>query len=163
MQEQSDNVIEEKRDVYGDFEKMFDGERAMWKEKISDLSQRMRDIRAVGEVQIELFSSRQQILEYNFKLGQILNKLNMKFRKDKADRLRFYSNSTNSTQVRYGSNEKTPLIESDLSDLIGKTDLIDNHMSYLTETIKTIDHFLYGIKSRIQLEDFMRNGSAKNI
>ena len=158
MQEQADNLIEEKKNTYGDFEKMFDGERREWKEKISDLSFKMRDIRSVGEAQLELFSSRQQILEYNFKLGQVLNKLNTRYRKDKADRLKFYSSSV---QIKYGANEKTPLIESDLTELLSKIDLVDNHMSYLNETIKTIDHMLYGIRQRIQLEEFMRSGSVK--
>jgi hypothetical protein len=28
----------------------------------------------------------------------------------------------------------------------------------MNETVKTVDHFLYGVKSRISLEEFMRGG-----
>jgi hypothetical protein len=70
----------------------------------------------------------------------------------------YYSEEHN---VRYGSNEKTSLIEGDLSDLKKKIDIVDNHVSFVNETIKTVDHMLYGIKSRISLEEFMRGGGIK--
>jgi len=142
-----------------DFEKKFSEERSEWTEKIKILSIRMKNIREVGEVQVELFSSRQILLEYAAKLGQVMTKLNTKHRKDRGDRLRFYSESS---QVKYGANEKTPLIEGDLTELKERIDIVDNQISFINETIKTVDHFLYGIKSRIALEEYLRSGAVKN-
>jgi len=152
---QQPNVDEQKQD----FSSIFSTEREEWKEKIRGLSIRSRNIRELGEVQIELYSSRQMLLEYAYKLGQILIKLNTRYRRDRGDRMKFYSEMS---QVKYGSNEKTPLIEADLSELKERIDLVDNHMAYMNETIKTVDHFLYGVKSRIALEEYMRSGAVKS-
>ena len=106
MSEQQPNV--EKKD----FDKEFQSEREEWTEKIRELSIRMKNIRELSDVQVDLYYNRQVLLEYSSKLGQVMSKLNAKFRKDKSNRLKYYSEMS---QVKYGANEKTPLIEGDLS------------------------------------------------
>jgi hypothetical protein len=141
-----------------EFDSQFAEERSEWTERVRELSIRMRNIREIGEVQVELYSDRQKLLEYAYKLGQILTKLNGKYRTDKRTKMVYYSEEHN---VRYGANEKTSLIDGDLAEIKRKIDLVDNHMSFMNETTKTVDHMLYGIKSRISLEEFMRGGGLK--
>jgi hypothetical protein len=153
MAEQQPNV--EKKD----FDKGFQIEREEWTEKIRELSIRMKNIRELADVQVDLYYNRQILLEYSAKLGQVMSKLNAKFRKDKSIRLKHYSEMS---QVKYGANEKTPLIEGDLSELKERMDLVDGQISFLNETMKTVDHMLYGVKSRISLEEYLRSGAVKN-
>lgn len=153
MAEQQPNV--EKKD----FDKGFQIEREEWTEKIRELSIRMKNIRELADVQVDLYYNRQILLEYSAKLGQVMSKLNSKFRKDKSIRLKHYSEMS---QVKYGANEKTPLIEGDLSELKERMDLVDGQISFLNETMKTVDHMLYGVKSRISLEEYLRSGAVKN-
>lgn len=143
-----------------DFGEIFTEERTTWLKRIQELSIRMRNIRELGEVQVDLFSDRQRILEYCHNLGQILSKLNSEFRKRKKDQLVFHSEKSQAN-YKYGSNEKSTLIDGDLSELKSRIDLVDNQISYMNETSKTIDHMLYGVRSRIQLEDYLRAGSVK--
>ena len=138
-----------------DYELHFGGERSDWTEKISNMSVRMRNIREIPEIQVELYSDRQKAIEKSYKIGQKIAKLNAQYRSEKKTKMEYYSVSSN---VKYGSNEKTSLIEWDLSELKLSIDTFDNHMNFMKETIKTIDHFIYGIKSRIELETFMRGG-----
>jgi hypothetical protein len=145
-------------DQQENFEDTFNRERTEWTERIRELSVRMKNIREIAEVQVDLYSDRQKLLEYAYKLGQIVSRQNAKYRSDKRTKMVYYSEEHN---VRYGSNEKTSLIEGDLSDLKKKIDIVDNHVSFVNETIKTVDHMLYGIKSRISLEEFMRGGGIK--
>ena len=145
-------------DQQENFEDTFTRERTEWTERIRELSIRMKNIREIAEVQVDLYSDRQKLLEYAYKLGQIVSKQNAKYRSDRRTKMVYYSEEHN---VRYGSNEKTSLIEGDLSDLKKKIDIVDNHVSFVNETIKTVDHMLYGIKSRISLEEFMRGGGKK--
>ena len=145
-------------DQQENFEDTFNRERTEWTERIRELSVRMKNIREIAEVQVDLYSDRQKLLEYAYKLGQIVSRQNAKYRSDKRTKMVYYSEEHN---VRYGSNEKTSLIEGDLSDLKKKIDIVDNHVSFVNETIKTVDHMLYGIKSRISLEEFMRGGGLK--
>ena len=141
-----------------DFSRDFQFEREEWTEKIRVLSVRMKNIRELADVQVELYSSRQMLLELYSKLGQVMVKLNAKYRKDKADRLRHYSESV---QIKYGANEKTPLIEGDLSELKERMDMVDSQISFFNETMKTVDHMLYGIRHRIMLEDYLRSGAVR--
>ena len=145
-------------DQQENFEDTFTRERTEWTERIRELSIRMKNIREIAEVQVDLYSDRQKLLEYAYKLGQIVSRQNAKYRSDRRAKMVYYSEEHN---VRYGSNEKTSLIEGDLSDLKKKIDIVDNHVSFVNETIKTVDHMLYGIKSRISLEEFMRGGGIK--
>ena len=153
MSEQQPNV-EQKID----FNQKFEVERGEWTEKIRELSIRMKNIRELAEVQVDLYSNRQILLEYSAKLGQVMVKLNAKFRKDRAERLKFYSEKT---QVKYGANEKTPLIEGDLSELKERMDIVEGQISFLNETMKTVDHMLYGVRHRIMLEDYLRSGAVR--
>ncbi len=154
MSEQQANVDSQKID----FQKKFEMEREEWTEKIRVLSIRMKNIKEVADVQIDLFSNRQILIEYTAKLTQVLSKLNAKHRKDRSERLRYYSESH---QVKYGSNEKTPLIEGDLSELKERIDTVEGQLSFINETVKTVDFMLYGVKNRVYLEDYMRSGVLK--
>ena len=138
-----------------DFESQFSTERSEWTERITQLSIRIRNIREISEVQVELYSDRQKLLEYTYKLGQILTRLNAKYRSDRKNRMIYYSEEHN---TRYGANEKTTLLDGDLSEIKKRIEVVDNHMNFMNETVKTVDHFLFGIKTRIHLETFMRGG-----
>ena len=141
-----------------DYGALFFEEQQTWTQRISELSIRMRNIREVAEVQIDLFSDRQRILERCHKFGQTLAKLNAEYRKKKKDQLIQW---TTKNDRLYGANEKNVLIDGDLSDLKYMIELVDEHISKLNETSKTIDHMLYGIRERLKLEDYLRNGSVK--
>jgi len=141
-----------------DFGKMFERERAEWKEKIQIISLHIKDIRTVAEAQVDLFSTRQTLLEYSYKLAQIISKLSTKERQMRAKKLKEYSEGKD---VRYGSNEKTTLIEGDLAELSEKMQMVEGHRKYIDQTIQTVDHMLYGIRQRIALEDYLRGGTIK--
>lgn len=144
--------------VKKDFESEFIRERQEWTEKIKLLAVRLKNIKELADVQVDLFSYRQILLEYNSSLLQVMAKLNSKLRKDKGDRLRYYSENY---QVKYGSNEKTPLIDGDLTELKERIEIVDTQIGFLNETIKTLDFMLYGVKDRIRLQEFLIGTSVK--
>jgi hypothetical protein len=141
-----------------DFNKIFEGERNEWKEKIQVISLQMKDIKTLAKAQVDLFSQRQILLEYSYKLASIISKLNTKYRSEKSRKLKDYSENND---VRYGSNEKTVLIEGDLSEILEKIELVEGHRKFIDQTTQTVDHMLYGVKSRIALEDYLRGNTIK--
>jgi len=141
-----------------DYAKLFENERAEWKEKIQIISLNLKSIRTVAEAQIELFSTRQILLEYSYKLASIISKLGTKERQERAKKLREYHESKD---VRYGANETKTMIEADLADITQKIELVEGHRKFLDQTIQTVDHMLYGIKSRIALEEYLRGSTIK--
>ena len=140
-----------------DYKQMFDREREEWKEKIQVVALNLKDIKTVAKAQVDLFGYRQTLLEYSFKLAGIVSKLNAKYRADKSIKLREYSEKTD---VRYGSNEKTVLIEGDLTAIVEKVELVEGHRKFMDQTVQTVDHMLYGIRHRIMLEDYLRGNST---
>ena len=141
-----------------DYAKLFDNERSEWKEKIQVIALSLKSIKTVAEAQVELFSNRQILLEYSFKLAQVVSKLNSKERQERAKKLREYSENSN---IRYGSNETKLLIEGDVAEISQKIELVEGHRKFIDQTIQTVDHMLYGIKSRIALEDYLRGNTIK--
>jgi hypothetical protein len=141
-----------------DYGKLFDSERAEWKEKIQVISLSLKNIKTVAEAQVELFSSRQILLEYSYKLAQIVSKLSTKERQARASKLKEY---TTNSDVRYGSNETKVLIESDVSEILEKIQLVEGHRKFIDQTVQTVDHMLYGIRQRISLEEYLRAGTLK--
>jgi len=147
-------MSEEKKD----FSKIFENERSEWSEKIKVVSLHLKSIKTVAEAQIDLFGYRQILLEYSFKLAAIVAKLNSKYNSEKSKKLKEYSEKSD---VRYGSTEKSVLIEGDLVETTEKINLVESHRKFIDQTIQTVDHMLYGIKSRIALEDYLRGSTIK--
>jgi hypothetical protein len=141
-----------------DFNKIFEQERSEWKERIQVLAIEMKDIKTLAKAQVDLFSQRQVLLEYSYKLASIVSKLNSKYRTEKSRKLKDYSERSD---VRYGANEKTVLIEGDISEITEKIELVEGHRKFMDQTVQTIDHMLYGIKSRIALEEYLRGSTVK--
>jgi hypothetical protein len=141
-----------------DFHQIFSEERTDWKEKIQILASKIKDIHTLGEAQVDMFSNRQILLEYSYKLAGIISKLNTKYKVEKAKKLREYSENNN---IRYGATEKTTLIDGDLTDIVEKMELVENHRKYMDQTMQTVDHMLFAIKSRIALEDYLRGSTPK--
>jgi hypothetical protein len=142
-------------DVNSEMEARFIAEREDWKNKIANLSHRMRDIKGIASVQVDLYSERQILIEYQHNLGQVLGRILSKQKKHRKASLKKYSENND---IKYGANEKTVLIEGDLSDIAQRIEMIENHRKYVDQTVQTVDHMLYGIKNRIELEKYL-NGS----
>ena len=141
-----------------DFHKVFESERAEWKEKIQVISLSLKNIRTVAEAQIELFSTRQILIEYSFKLASIISKLSSRERQERAKKLKEYQENKD---VRYGSNEIKTLIEGDLAEITQKIELVEGHRKFMDQTVQTADHMLYGIKQRVSLEEYLRGSTIK--
>ena len=148
----------EDQEKKADYKEIFEKERAEWSEKIQVVSLHLKDIRTVAKAQVDLYSYRQNLLEYSFKLAGIISKLNSRYRSEKSRKLREYSENTD---VRYGANEKTVLIEGDLTQITEKIEIVEGHRKFLDQTVQTVDHMLYGVKSRISLEEYLRGTTVK--
>ena len=67
-----------------DFNKIFENERFEWREKVQALAIQMKDIKTLAKAQVDLFSQRQVLLEYSYKLASIISKLSARYRADKS-------------------------------------------------------------------------------
>lgn len=131
----------------------FGKERDEWREKIKDMSERLRDVYNLSDLLTDVYSSRQIALEYTHTLMAHLSKVNRIFRERKVERFNYYSRNY---ELRLDKDFKYDHIHADLNDIIERRELLQNHLDYFRETIRTIDSLTFGIKHRMSLEEYKR-------
>jgi hypothetical protein len=57
---------------------------------------------------------------------------------------------------RYSENEKKRIAEERSSGSKLKLDILQTHVDFFRETTKTIDNMIFGVKHRLEIEDFKR-------
>jgi hypothetical protein len=131
----------------------FKKERDDWTTRIKDMSERLRDIYKVADLQTDIYSYRQIAVEYCHTLMVHLTKVNHIFRAKKIDRWEHY---TRNYDLRMDKDPKELHIFVDIQEINERREYLQNHLDFFKETIKTIDTISFGIKHRIQLEEYKR-------
>lgn len=131
----------------------FKVERKEWADKISNYSQRLKDIYSLADLLTDVYSQRQIALEYSHELMSHLIKLNKIFREKRQERHDYYSRYHD---LRLDKETKNEHISQDLTNIVERKEMIQNHLDYMRETVKTIDNIGFGVKHRISLEEYRR-------
>jgi phosphoenolpyruvate carboxylase len=132
----------------------FSKERMEWNNKITYLSNKLKDVFKISELQTEIYTERQRAVEYYHYLYSIWFKLNKKFRKEYSAKYEFF---TIKSQIRFPNERSKEIrIMSEIGDVQDKREAVDNHKKFMEQTIKSIDSIIYGIKFRIELENISR-------
>lgn len=145
--------LDKHEDIINGFKNKFSEERSKWTKKIKSMGSKLSRLEKMIELQTEVYSERQVIVEYNHELLATLSSLNSILKKKKKEK--FINYSTN-YDIMLKSPEKTIMIEGDLSNLMERIDILENQIKFYDKTLKSIDNIVYGIKNRIELEEFRR-------
>ena len=118
-----------------------------WNSKIDTLSKKINnEIKYSIELSAEAVSYRQILLEERTQVYYKIYKAMPKIKQLEKAKFEFYSTKY---QIKINSTEKNKLIESDLAYHTAKMDFLQNHINYLTECIKNIDHIIWSVKNKI--------------
>jgi hypothetical protein len=128
-------------------------ERDEWTKSIKNISSRFKKVEDMDQVQIDLYSSRQDIVEYMYRLGAI--QANVRKRWMSAYK-KAYDDLSMNQDYRYTDREKSKFAEEQTGELKTQLDIFQNHIDFFKESIKTIDNMVFGVKHRIEIEDFKR-------
>jgi predicted ATP-binding protein involved in virulence len=135
-------------------EDRFDRERMEWKGKIRSLSSKLSKTSLVAELMTEIYTERQLALEYYHYLISLLIKVNKAYNKSYSTKYKFYSYES---QERFpNESAKNMRILSELGDLKEKREVLDNHSKFMDGTAKTIDNIIFGMKTRVDIEQIAR-------
>lgn len=134
------------------FAEEFEEERKTWREKVIDMANKVNKLNEVAMLQVELYSSRQIIIEKIAKLYRYLSAYNALYKSNKKD---LFIKYTVDSDIKLGQGEKTIMVEGDLSGLQEKISLIEQHIDYYKETVKNLDSMLYGVRNKLQIEQFL--------
>ena len=126
-----------------------------WSNVISEMNGMMKKFTDLPDLQMTIYSKRQNALDYYFNLLYQISAMSKEYKKQYAAK---YNNYKVNSQIRYNSDTAiNAQIESDLADVSYKLTLLENHSKYMQETIKTIDNLIYAISNRIRIEELIQN------
>ena len=138
-------------------EKMFADRREYWMKWVEDMTKCLRDMNKLVDLQVDVYSRRQEAVENYHSLSNILAKRTRAYKDRYAEiykTLRPLKLFPGSPTLMY-STEKSiaDQIEAHLSQDKYIIDLTSSQMEYMEETIKTIDGIIYSIANRIKIEE----------
>ena len=135
-------------------EERFAKERVDWGNKIKELAGKMKNIVDMSSLMTNIYTERQLAVEYHYYLLTLIIKINKTYRKQYAEKYDYY---TYRSQKRF-PNERNKEIQimSELGTTLSTKEHLENHQKFIENTIKSIDQIIYGIKSRVEVEQIMR-------
>ena len=131
----------------------FESERTEWTSEIRAISARFKNIDEMMDVQVDLYSKRQQGVEYMHQLMVLQSRLKKTWL---AEYKKAYDGLIMDQDYRYSEKERQRIAEEKTSNSKLKLDILQTHVDFFRETIKTIDNMIFGVKHRLEIEDFKR-------
>jgi hypothetical protein len=125
-------------------------ERKKWKDQVVDMAKRMKNISELAELQVDLYTYRQEAIEYYYNLNLAVIKLEKKYSKLKKRLVE----ELNDKDVRYAKTDMNAIVDGSSADHKHHIEIVKSQSSYLYETVKTIDNMIFGVKHRIEIENF---------
>ena len=104
----------------------------------------------LAECQVLMLSYRQILLDKITDFKTTKNKRNAAY--DRYFKIQYREYSVN-YDVKLTSGEKTAFIKADLSNLRTQMEMLQSHIDYYQECIKTCDNLAFAIRNRISLDD----------
>lgn len=131
----------------------FELERQEWTSLIKNIASRFKIIENMVEVQVDLYSYRQLAVDYMQQLSILQSKLKKNY---ETEWKKAYDDLTFNQDFRYNERERAKFATEKTSSSKFKIDILQIHIEYFRETIKTLDNMIFGVKHRIEIEDFKR-------
>ena len=126
-----------------------------WSAIIADLNGKMKHFADLLDLQNVIYSRRQDALDYYFGMLSKISSLSRDYKLKYSQKYNYYKTQA---QIRYSSEAAiNAQIDSDLKDDKYQIEILDQHAKYISETIKTIDNLIYGISSRIRIEELINH------
>ena len=142
---------------FAEVEQKFDERRNYWFTWIQDMNESLRKTDTIINLQATVFTKRQEALENYHSLSATLAK-RVKVYKEKSANLykeiRLMKTAQGASTFMF-TNEGAirEQIDASLSDEKYLIDIMESHLNYLDNTIKTIDGIIFAISNRIKLEE----------
>ena len=127
-----------------DYVEKFAQERIDWSSAIVSIGKRFREVE-------NLYSKRQEALEYQYRLVSIHSKAKTLL---STQWKIAYEAAGKNEDIRFSEKEKTKSAEAATAGLRYKAETIGNQIDFLRDSIKGIDNMTFGIKHRIDIENF---------
>jgi len=124
-------------------------ERTEWNKILTLLAKGINDeLRKTMQVDAEAVSRRQEITELIAVYSYEINKMMPEIKNKKKELFEFYATRY---QIKTNGSEKNKLVDADMGYAESKVVAYENHIEFLIESRKTVDHVIWSIKNKIEL------------
>jgi len=148
------NFVEPTKSDIENLEERFQRERLEWNNKIAEMSKSLKNVYSMQDLMLTIYTERQLCIEYYNYILSLLITINKKYRKDFADKHKYY---TYNSQERFTSETlKSNRILADLGDLVEQKDRLELHSKFMYSTVESIDKIIWAVSQRIKLEELSR-------
>ena len=130
-------------------EDMIREQRERWNKVIDNLSARLNEeLKESIDLTAAANALRQKIMSeistYTMKIIRLVYKLRI----IKKAKFEYYATKY---QIKVNTTEKNLLIDADTSTHQAKIDMMDNHINFLRECGKAVDHVIWGVKNKVEM------------
>jgi hypothetical protein len=143
-------MTEEERKV-NDIEDALEKERNEFSSKVSDVIRMINRIDQISEAQVLMLSYRHMMVDKIIKYRAAVYKKKANDQNYKKMRYEYYKTQHD---VRLDYREITQFVESDSALRTRQTEILENHISYFSQCIDTLDKLGFAVKNKIQVEEF---------
>lgn len=137
-QEEKNQVIEEK----------FTSNREEWGKKFHELIEMLRDVHKLTELNVYMLSYRHKIVDQISDLQNKLYKQNSLYENHFKNK---YIEYTTGYNLKLSGAEKEKFIKADLSPLKRQGQMLESHIDFFKECVRTLDNLGFSIKNRMSL------------
>jgi hypothetical protein len=125
-------------------------DRDKWSNKIRELISMMKNVNDIPEAQVYMLSYRQMLLDSISSFQSSLYKKNVSFDTYYKSKFREY---TLDYDIKLNGGEKEKMIRSDLTIIQRQINLLESHIDYYRECIRTLDNMGFAIRNRIRVAE----------
>lgn len=112
----------------------------------------LEDIRKIPEAQVIFLSMRQRLLEENHVLIEHFTNAKKTYRERKGEE---WIEASTKHQRMYNSTEKNTIVDGKTAALKEKLEHLENQIAFYSDSIKTVDAVLFGLKTRIDVQKLL--------
>ena len=121
--------------------------------EIVSLNEQMKDMTTIHSLLNVIFGVRQRHVEYYHMLMSSMSKLSTEYKKKYAS---LYHQYKVNSQIKFSSEGAiASQVEGQLADMLQNTALLNTHIKFMEQSIKTLDHMIYGINQKIEVVKLM--------
>ena len=147
IQYQTEEVSSEKKG----FIEQFENERQEWTSNIRGIAARFKHIDNMVDVQVDLYSTRQQAVDYMQQLSVLQSRLKKNY---ETEWKKEYDDLALNQDLRYNERERAKFANERTSNSKLKIDILQIHIDFFRETIKSLDNMIFGVKHRLDIEAY---------
>lgn len=137
-------------------EDVFAQRREYWMKWVDEMSTLVKSMDGILTLQSEIYARRQEAVENYHNLSATLARQTKAYKEkynDVYNRVRMIKIPNTPDYVYSKETSLRNQVEGELAQEKYIIDIIENHISYMDQTIKTIDGLIYNITNRIKIEE----------